>query len=115
MLLFKKRFLDAIRAGTKTQTIRVWKVRRMRTGQRSYIPGAGYIQVDSVEEISLDELSDEDAPPDGFDSLGQLRAELTELYGEELGRESRAYRVRFHVLPPRQQQELRAARAAKKQ
>ena len=39
MLLFKKKFLAAIRSGRKTQTIRLWKHQRMRSGQRSYIPG----------------------------------------------------------------------------
>ena len=55
MLLFKKRFLEAIRAGQKTQTIRLWKHVRMRAGQRSYIPGAGYIRVTAVEEVRLEE------------------------------------------------------------
>ena len=39
VLLFNKRFLPAIRCGQKTQTIRLWRHRRMRAGQRSYIPG----------------------------------------------------------------------------
>ncbi len=47
MLLFKKAFLPAIRAGRKTQTVRLWKHRRMRTGQQSYIPGAGHIEVEA--------------------------------------------------------------------
>jgi hypothetical protein len=45
MFLFKKRFLDAIRRGEKTQSIRLWKHRRMKAGQRSYVPGAGPIRV----------------------------------------------------------------------
>ena len=45
MLLFKKKFLPAIRAGEKTQTIRLWKFRHLRSGQRSYIPGVGYIRI----------------------------------------------------------------------
>ena len=53
MLLFKKKFLPAIRAGQKTQTIRLWKYRKMRPGQRSYIPGAGYIRLTKVEEVQL--------------------------------------------------------------
>ena len=51
MLLFKKKFLDAIRNGTKTQTIRVWKRSFLKTGQRSYIPGAGYINIELVEPV----------------------------------------------------------------
>ena len=73
MLLFKKKFLQAIRAGEKTQTIRLWKHRRMRAGQRSYIPGVGDIRVTLVEEVELDRLSDADARPDGFANADLLR------------------------------------------
>ena len=66
MLLFKKRFLPAIRSGEKTQTIRLWKYCRMRAGQRSYIPGVGYIRVTAVDEVRLEALSDDDARPDGL-------------------------------------------------
>jgi len=104
MLLFKKRFLPAIRQGEKTQTIRLWKHPRMRSGQRSYIPGAGYIRVTAVEEVKLDELCDEDALPDGFDSAEQLREELRRLYPEQLAGGHRAFRVAFRLLPPEEQQ-----------
>jgi hypothetical protein len=57
MLLLKKRFLDPIRRGEKTQTIRLWKHRRMKPGQRSYIPRAGPIRVLAVDEVALDRLS----------------------------------------------------------
>lgn len=67
MLLFKKKFLAAIRAGEKTQTIRLWKHRRMRAGQRSYIPGIGPIRLTAVDEVDLDGLTDADARPDGFE------------------------------------------------
>ena len=76
MLLFKKRFLDAIRSGQKTQTIRLWRHRKMRAGQRSYIPGAGYIRIDAVDEVQLADLTDDDARPDGFPSAVELRAEI---------------------------------------
>ena len=56
MLLFKKKFLPAIRARHKTQTIRLWSVCRMRSGQRSYIPGAGYIRVAMVQPLERIDL-----------------------------------------------------------
>ena len=68
MLLFKKKFLPAIRSGEKTQTIRLWKFRHMRSGQRSYIPGIGYIRIKLVEPVDIDALTDADAIPDGFPS-----------------------------------------------
>ncbi len=98
MLLFKKKFLPAIRAGEKTQTVRLWKHRMMRSGQRSYIPGAGYVRVESVDSVSLDELTDADAQPDGFETADLLRAELDTIYGDKLRAGYQAYRVRFRLL-----------------
>ena len=66
MLLFKKKFLPAIRRGEKTQTIRLWKHRRLKAGQRSYIPGVGPIRVTAVDQIDLGQLGEEDARADGF-------------------------------------------------
>lgn len=103
MLLFKKKFLPAIREGSKTQTIRLWKFRRMRAGQRSYIPGAGYIRVESVDPVALDALSDEDARPDGFETADQLRDELAQLYPQQLADGYQAYRIVFRLLPPEEQ------------
>jgi hypothetical protein len=103
MLLFKKKFLPAIRAGEKTQTVRLWKYRRMRPGQRSYIPGAGYIRLTKVEEVELDALTDADARPDGFETAEQLRREIARLYPRQLDNGYRAYRIVFNLLPPEEQ------------
>jgi hypothetical protein len=107
MLLFKKKFLSDIRTGRKTQTIRLWKFRRMRPGQRSYIPGAGYIRLTAVEEVELENLTDADARPDGFESADALRAEIAALYPRELAGGYRAYRIVFHLLPPEEQKKVK--------
>ncbi len=98
MLLFKKKFLPAIRRGEKTQTNRLWKWRMMRVGQRSYIPGAGYIRIDQVEQVRLEDLTDEDAIPDGFATADALRTEINEIYAEKVAAGYQAYRVVFHLL-----------------
>jgi hypothetical protein len=95
MLLFKKKFLPAIRSGEKTQTIRLWKVRHMRTGQRSYIPGVGHIRVTLVEPVEIDDLTDADAIPDGFPSAAVLQHELRSIYGEKLAQGHQAFRITF--------------------
>jgi len=100
MLLFKKKFLPAIRSGEKTQTIRLWPWRRMRAGQRSYIPGIGYIRIEQVEEVRLEQLTDEDAIPDGFATADALRAEIDDIYGEKIAAGYQAFRVVFRVLAP---------------
>ena len=107
MLLFKKKFLDAIRSGRKTQTIRLWSVCRFRAGQRSYIPGVGYIRITAVDRVPLNELTEPDAVLDGFASLAELRAELESLYVKQLKSGSNVYRVRFAILPPEEQHKKR--------
>lgn len=114
MLLFKKKFMPAIRSGEKTQTIRLWKVRRMKSGQRSYIPGAGYIRVHCVEPVELEQLTDDDARPDGFDSADALRQELATLYAGRLADRHRAYRIRFELFSSEEQAAAVAERNAKK-
>jgi len=105
MLLFKKKFLELIRQGEKTQTIRIWPHRRMRAGQRSYIPGAGYIQIEAVDAVALDDLTDDDAIRDGFADGSQLREEISRLYPCGLGDGHHPFRVRFRLLLPEQQAE----------
>lgn len=114
VLLFKKKFLAAIRSGEKTQTIRLWPYRRMRIGQRSYIPGAGYIEVDDVAEVTLEALTDEDARLDGFETVAALRAEIAALYGEGRADGQRLFRVRFHVLDAAGQEACRREKERKR-
>ena len=95
MLLFKAKFLPAIRSGAKTQTIRLWKHRQMRAGQRSYIPGFGPVRITLVEQVDLERLTDADARPDGFDTADELRDELRRLYDGAALAERRAFRVVF--------------------
>lgn len=99
MLLFKKKFLPAIRSGEKTQTIRLWKHRLMRDGQRSYTPGVGRIRIERVERVEIDQLTDADAAPDGFATAAALREELRTIYRDKLEAGYQAFRVVFHTEP----------------
>lgn len=98
MLLFKKKFLDDIRNGTKTQTISLWKHRRMKAGQRSYIPGIGPIRVTAVDAVDIETLTDADAIPDGFPTAAALEAELRAIYREQLNDGHQAYRICFEPM-----------------
>ena len=106
MLLFKAKFIEAIKSGEKTQTIRLWKRRKMRAGQRSYIPGVGYIAITSVKPIKLDNLTDDDAVLDGFPSADALRAELYDLYDADVLARLTPFKIRFSVYPPSEQQRI---------
>jgi hypothetical protein len=110
MLLFKKKFLAAIRSGEKTQTIRLWKFRHMRAGQRSYIPGVGTIRITVVEPVEIDALTDSDAIPDGFPSAGALRQELQTIYGEKLAAGYKAFRIAFEKVETRKMVKGRGSR-----
>jgi hypothetical protein len=99
MLLFKKKFLPAIRSGEKTQTIRLWKFRHMRAGQKSYIPGIGRIQIVSVDPVDIDALTDADAIPDGFPTAVALQTELRTIYGDKLAQGYKAFRIIFACAP----------------
>lgn len=70
----------------------------MKTGQRSYIPGVGYIRIESVEEVELDALTEEDAQLDGFSSVAALQKEIQELYPPEDHTRHRTFRVRFSLM-----------------
>lgn len=95
LLLFKKVFADAIRAGTKTTTLRRWSHARCRAGQRVFAPGIGYLAVTDVGRVRLKDLRLSDATADGFPSLRALKRTLRDLYPERpTGRKS-LYRVRF--------------------
>jgi hypothetical protein len=69
----------------------------MRSGQQSYIPGIGYIRIDQVEEILLEDLTDEDAVPDGFATANALRDELQLIYADKLAEGYLTFRVIFRV------------------
>lgn len=114
MLLFKKKFLNLIRQGTKTQTIRIWPHRKLRVGQRSYIPGVGYIRIAAVDAVELNDLTNDDATLDGFANIQELRDEIQRLYPDGLTGGQQAYRVRFSLLSPAEQQQAIAEREARK-
>lgn len=114
MLLFKKKFINAIRCGKKTQTIRFWDRRRMKAGQRSYIPGVGYITISEVQEVELNALTDSDAVLDGFATADDLREELRSIYAESLLPGLRPFRIRFLVFSPVEQQRIREERMKEK-
>ena len=97
MLLFKKKFLDAIRDGTKTQTIRVWKWPHVRAGQISYVPGIGKIRITSIAPVELAALTAEDARLDGFESADSLRREIADIYGDKLLGGYRVFKIGFEV------------------
>ena len=87
----------------------------MKPGQRSYIPGVGYIAIVSVEPVELARLTDTDAVLDGFPTADLLRAEIRSLYSAEVRKKLTPYRIRFSVYSPKDQQRITKERAKQKQ
>src|SRR5687768_8981530 len=80
LLLFKKVFAEAIRSGRKRTTVRRWDRARVSPGKRAYCPGLGYLNIEAVEPVKWDELSEADAIADGFATLSEMKTTLLSIY-----------------------------------
>jgi len=87
----------------------------MKSGQRSYVPGVGYIAVISVEPVEMARLTDADAVRDGFSTADLLRKEIRTLYAAEKRKKLTPFRVCFSVYPPLEQQRISKERQKQKQ
>ena len=97
LLLFKKCFLEPIRAGQKRSTIRRWRSPRVRAGGRAFSPGIGWVTIEDVNEINLRDLDNADARADGFDNATQMRRELRRIY-PAIKKDGKCwFRVRFTI------------------
>jgi hypothetical protein len=74
-VLFRRRFLDGIRAGDVTLAFRRWERPRARAGGRQRT-AVGELAIESVERIDPDEITLADARRAGFESIDELLAEL---------------------------------------
>jgi hypothetical protein len=100
MLLMKRQFFDAIRAGRKTTTLRYWSRRMVRPGSRYAIRGLGSVRIDDVQSIDAAALTDAHALADGFDGADDLLAELDRLYPSDTRSGKELYLVSFTFLGP---------------
>ena len=92
-MLFTKRLREGIRRGRIRCTIRIWQQPRVKVGGR-YRMDEGHIVVDSIEPISLEEVTGELARESGFASVESLLAMARHGAGD------RVFLVRFHYLAP---------------
>jgi len=95
MLLLKKHLVELVRAGKKTQTLRLWSHPIVRPGQISFTPGLGKMKIITVEEVpGFESLTEVDAVADGFATRAALLEELQRCY-PEIPAGKKLYRVRF--------------------
>lgn len=91
-MLFRAALRQRIRSGRIRCTVRVWTRPHVKVGGR-YPMEDGSIVVDSIEALSLDDITHDLARESGFESVDEL------LRTARHGRGEHVYLIRFHYLP----------------
>ena len=94
MLLFKKAFFEGLTSGAITLTFRRWQKPHVRPGGRYRCHPIGVLEVDAVELVTVDRISEDDARACGFATRAELVAYLGEL--GPLDDATEVYRVALH-------------------
>ena len=92
-MVFTKRLRERIRSGRIRCTIRIWTRRQVKVGGR-YPMDEGHVVVDSIESITLKDVTYDLARESGFESVDDL------LRTAKHGSGDHVYLIRFHYLPP---------------
>jgi hypothetical protein len=91
-MMFAKRLRDGVRDGSITCTVRIWHSPRVKVGG-CYTIGGGHVVVDSIREITLDDVTYDLALRSGFDGVGYL------LDVAQHGSGTNIYLIEFHYVP----------------
>jgi hypothetical protein len=104
-MLMPMRFRDGVARGDITLTFRRWKRLQVVAGHR-YRTAAGRVEVDKIDEVDPDRITNADARRAGFGSRAEL---LRELRGAD---DLPTYRIRFHAVDGPDERDTLAASAA---
>ncbi len=96
-LFFKRFFQQAIREGRKQTTIRRWDRPLLAPGGRAYSPGLGWLAIESVETVELENLDDDHARADGFETRVLLIEALHALYPDFDNDQKQWFLIRFRL------------------
>jgi hypothetical protein len=88
-MLFTRRLHAGIRSGEITCTVRIWQRCHVRVGGRYAVAG-GHVEVDSIEQIDLTEVTGDLARRSGFNGVIDL------LKVARHGRGEKVYLITFH-------------------
>ena len=91
-MLFIKYLRDGIRAGAITSTVRIWHQPRVSVGKRYRLEG-GAVEVDSITQIAIEDLTDDIARACGFKTVADLLRVARHGSGENV------YLITFHYVP----------------
>jgi hypothetical protein len=91
-VLFTQKALDGIAGGAVTLAFRRWARSAVRAGSRLRTP-IGVIEIDRVDAVAAEDITDRDARRAGHASAAELRAALA-------GRTGTVYRIGLHLDGP---------------
>jgi len=100
-MVFTKRLREGVCNGSITCSVRIWKRPHVKVGGR-YQMGEGEIEVDSIEQITLKDITHELAIESGFLGVTDL------LKVAKHGPGDKVYLVTFHYIPPHRTRKARA-------
>ena len=92
-MVFAKQLRDGVKRGRIRCSVRVWMSPRVKAGNR-YALDDGSIVVDSIEELTIKDITHDLARESGFESVEALMKIAKHGRGEHI------YLVRFHYRPP---------------
>jgi hypothetical protein len=92
-MVFSKPLREKIRRGRVRCTVRIWQRSHVKVGGR-YPMDDGHVVVDSIEPITLEDITCDLARESGFDSVEEL------LEIAKHGRGDQVFLIRFHYLRP---------------
>ena len=92
-MLFTNRLREGVRSGAITCSVRIWTSPKVKVGHR-YRMEEGEIEIDSIEQISLQDITHYLAVESGFLGVIDLLKVAKHGSGEKV------YLVRFHYIPP---------------
>jgi hypothetical protein len=92
-MVFTKRLREGVRRGYITCSVRIWKQPHVKVGGR-YRMDEGEIVIDSIEAITLQDITQDLAIESGF----QSRSDLLKIAKHGSG--DNVYLVRFHYILP---------------
>lgn len=92
-MVFTKRLREGVRRGRIRCSVRIWMRPHVKAGGR-YPMDEGQIEVESIEPIELEDITDDLARESGFADVSDLLAVARHGPGQNI------YLIRFHYLPP---------------
>jgi hypothetical protein len=92
-MMFAKQLRDGIRRGRIRCSVRIWKRLHVKVGGR-YAMDDGHIVVDSIEPITVEDITYDLARESGFGGVDDLLGVAKHGSGDQV------YLIRFHYLPP---------------